>query len=43
MANSRYYQIYNPLTDRWSKVDRETNLIVSTKKSKGPYKGVPKR
>jgi hypothetical protein len=36
-------QVKNPVTDRWVKVDTRSGRIVDTKKSPGPYKGVPKK
>jgi len=34
-------QVRNPMVDRWVKIDRSTGVLVSTKKSKGPYKKIP--
>mgnify|MGYP006978337914 CR=1 FL=1 len=34
-------QVKNPRTDRYVKIDRTVGLIVSHKKSEGPYKGIP--
>lgn len=34
-------QIKNPKTGRYVRIDRSKGKIVSHKKSKGPYKGVP--
>lgn len=36
-------QVKNPITDRWVKIDTTTGRIVDTKKSPGPYKGIPKK
>ena len=33
-------QIRNPFTDRYVKIDRERGLVLSHKRSKGPYKNV---
>jgi hypothetical protein len=40
---SRRVQVKNPIIDRWVKVDTHTGRIVDTKKSPGPYKGIPKK
>jgi hypothetical protein len=42
-AFSTRVQIKNPITDRWVKLDTTTGRIVDTKKTPGPYKGVPRR
>jgi len=34
-------QVKNPKTGRYVKIDRTAGKIVSHKKSKGPYKGIP--
>lgn len=34
-------QVKNPKTNRYVKIDRSAGKIVSSKKSNGPYKGVP--
>ena len=34
-------QVKNPRSRRYVKIDRSVGVIVSTKKSPGPYKGVP--
>lgn len=34
-------QTKNPKTGRYVKIDRSVGKIVDTKKSPGPYKGVP--
>lgn len=34
-------QIRNPKTNRYAKIDREKGIIISHKKTKGPYKGIP--
>ena len=34
-------QVKNPRTSKYVKIDRSAGKIVSTKKSPGPYKGVP--
>jgi hypothetical protein len=36
-------QVRNPIIDRWVKLDTRTGRIVSTKKSPGPYKNVPRK
>ena len=36
-----YVQIRNPKTGLWVKVDRERGVIVSHKRTPGPYKNVP--
>jgi hypothetical protein len=36
-------QVMNPITERWVKLDTTTGRIVETKKTPGPYKGVPRR
>jgi hypothetical protein len=38
---SRFVQVRNPKTDRYIKIDREKGAIVATKRTAGPYKGVP--
>lgn len=38
---ARIVQVLNPRTDRYIKIDREKGAIVSEKKTKGPYKGIP--
>ena len=42
VPKKRYVQVYNPLTGRWVKIDRETGRVVAHKKSPKPYKNVPK-
>ena len=34
-------QVKNPRTNRYVKIDRSAGKIVSSKKTGGPYKGVP--
>lgn len=34
-------QILNPRSNRYTKIDRERGVILSSKKSAGPYKGIP--
>lgn len=34
-------QVKNPRSDRYVKIDRTRGLILSLKRSGGPYKGVP--
>ena len=34
-------QVKNPRSGRYVKIDRSAGMIVSHKKSPGPYKGVP--
>jgi len=41
MTKEKYVQVYNPLTDRWVKIDREIGKVVAHKKSTGPYKNIP--
>jgi hypothetical protein len=36
-----FVQILNPRSERYVKIDRAAGVIVSTKQSPGPYKGVP--
>ena len=36
-------QVKNPVTKQWVKLDTKTGRIVDSKKSSGPYKGIPKR
>jgi hypothetical protein len=31
----------NPATNKWVKLDTRTGRIVDSKKSPGPYKGIP--
>ena len=38
---ARIVQTKNPKTGRYVKIDRKAGRIVDTKKSPGPYKGVP--
>jgi hypothetical protein len=40
-SESSRVQVRNPIIDRWVKVDTHTGRIVDTKKSPGPYKGIP--
>jgi hypothetical protein len=35
-----YVQLRNPKTDRYVKIDRAHGIVVSEKRSPGPYKGV---
>jgi hypothetical protein len=42
-GGSNRVQVKNPVTDRWVKLDIKTGRIVDTKKSPGPYKGVPRK
>jgi len=41
MAKKNIVQTKNPRTGKYVKIDREKGKILSNKKSKGPYKGVP--
>ncbi len=41
MAKKKIVQVKNPRTGRYVKIDRSKGRIVSSKKSEGPYKGVP--
>ena len=34
-------QVMNPRSKRYVKIDKSAGLIISHKKSAGPYKGVP--
>ena len=34
-------QVKNPRSGRYVKIDRSAGMIVSHKKSAGPYKGIP--
>jgi len=34
-------QVKNPKTGRYVKIDRSRGKIISSKKSEGPYKGIP--
>lgn len=38
----KYYQVYNPKTKKWVKIDRTTRKIVDVKSSKGPYQTIRK-
>lgn len=38
---SKVVQVKNPRTNKYVKIDRSAGKIVGTKKSSGPYKGVP--
>ena len=40
-GNLAFVQLRNPLTDRWVKIELRTGRIRATKKSPGPFKGVP--
>lgn len=42
-GGTKRVQVKNPVSDRWVKLDTRTGRIVDTKKSPGPYKGVPRR
>lgn len=42
-SGSNRVQVKNPVTNRWVKLDTKTGRILDTKKSDGPYKGVPKK
>jgi len=42
MANKKGVgQTKNPRSGKYVKIDRDKGRIISTKKSEGPYKGVP--
>jgi hypothetical protein len=41
MAKKSIVQTKNPRTGRYVKIDRSKGRILDTKKSSGPYKGVP--
>ena len=36
-------QVYNPRTDQWVKIDKNTNLFMDVKKDGTPFKGVTKK
>ena len=36
-----FVQVKNPRTDRYIKIDRTVGIIVSSKTTPGPYKGIP--
>jgi len=38
---AKIVQVKNPKTGRYVKINREEGLIVSHKKTEGPYKNVP--
>lgn len=40
-ATSDYVQVRNARTGHYIKIDRARGLIVSVKRTAGPYKGVP--
>lgn len=40
-ANKEIGQTKNPRTGRYVKINRAEGRILSTKKSSGPYKGIP--
>ncbi len=40
-SKSKVVQTKNPRTGRYVKIDRSKGRIVASKKSPGPYKGVP--
>jgi hypothetical protein len=41
--SSTRVQVKNPVTKQWVKLDTKTGRIVDSKKSPGPYKGIPKK
>ena len=42
MTNKKdFVQLKNPKNNRYVKIDRDKGVIVSQKKSKGPYKNIP--
>jgi len=41
MTKKKVVQVKNPRTGKYVKIDRSKGRIVSSKKSAGPYKGVP--
>jgi len=41
MAKKKIVQVKNPRTGKYVKIDRSKGRIVASKKSEGPYKGVP--
>jgi len=41
MAQKEIVQVKNPRTGRYVKIDRTKGKIISSKKSPGPYKGIP--
>ena len=40
-GKKKIVQVKNPRTGRYVKIDRSKGRIVSSKKSSGPYKGIP--
>lgn len=40
-AKKNIVQTRNPRTGRYVKIDRTRGLILGSKKSEGPYKGIP--
>ena len=36
-------QVYNPHNQRWTKIDKETNLFVDQKANREPFKRVRKK
>ena len=41
LAKKRFVQAFNPKTERWVKIDRDTGNIVAHKKTKRAYKNIP--
>lgn len=39
---NKIVQVYNPRLKRWVKIDKLNAIIMSHKKSKGPYKNILK-
>ena len=37
------FQVMNPVTKRWVKIDTKSGRIVDSKKTPGPFKGVTKK
>lgn len=42
MTEERVVQVFNPRTERWVKIDKDTGNIVAHKKTKGEYKNIPR-
>jgi hypothetical protein len=37
------FQVKNPVTKKWVKIDTKSGRIIDAKKTPGPYKGVRKK
>ena len=42
LAEERFVQAFNPRTEKWVKINKDTGNIVAHKKTKGEYKRIPK-